>query len=54
MSYNQSCTLENSDQERDLALCEAAGFDFIELRIDKLREYLKTHAIYRERESQLY
>jgi 2-keto-myo-inositol isomerase len=43
ISYNESCTLKNSTLERDLALCEDAGFSFIELRIDKLREYLRNH-----------
>lgn len=42
-AYNVSCTLENATLEQELTLCEAAGFDFIELRIDKLRAYLRDH-----------
>lgn len=43
IAYNVSCTLQNASMEQELALCEAAGFDFIELRIDKLRAYLRNH-----------
>jgi 2-keto-myo-inositol isomerase len=31
--------------ETDLELCEKAGFDFIEIRFDMLRDYLKTHTV---------
>lgn len=45
LSFNQGCTLKNSTLATDLALCEAAGFDYIELRTDKLHEYLVCHTI---------
>ena len=45
LSFNQACTLHNSNLENDLLLCEQAGFDAIELRIDKLREYLNSHSV---------
>ncbi len=45
LSYNQGCTLWNSTLAQDLVLCEQAGYDYIELRIDKLREYLLTHTL---------
>jgi 2-keto-myo-inositol isomerase len=45
ISFNEACKLRNSTLEQDLVLCEKAGFDYIELRIDKLREYLGTHSI---------
>lgn len=43
IAYNVSCTLPNATLEQELELCQAAGFDAIELRIDKLRAYLQTH-----------
>ena len=42
-AYNESCTLQNAALEQELLLYEQAGFDYIELRIDKLRDYLRTH-----------
>lgn len=43
ISYNPTCTLHNATLEEDLKLCEESGFDFIELRIDKLKNYLRSH-----------
>jgi 2-keto-myo-inositol isomerase len=45
IGYNQGCTLHNSNLEKDLTLCEKSGFDFLELRTDKLKEYEKTHSL---------
>jgi 2-keto-myo-inositol isomerase len=45
ISYNEACTLNNSTLERDLILCEKAGFDYMEFRVDKLKEYFKTHTL---------
>lgn len=45
ISFNQACTLHNSNLEMDLELCEKAGYDAIELRIDKIREYLLSHSL---------
>jgi 2-keto-myo-inositol isomerase len=45
ISYNEACTLHNSTLEQDLALCEKAGFDYMEFRVDKLKEYLATHKL---------
>lgn len=42
-AYNVSCTLKNATLEQELALCQAAGFDAISLRIDKLRAYLRRY-----------
>ena len=42
-AYNESCTPQNAALEQELLLYEQAGFDYIELRIDKLRDYLRTH-----------
>ncbi|RKD69645.1 2-keto-myo-inositol isomerase [Sinobaca qinghaiensis] len=46
LCYNQATTLENSNLETDLELCEKHGYDYIEIRtMDKLPEYLETHSI---------
>lgn len=34
-----------STLEQDLELCEKAGFDFIEIRLDMLRDYLTRHSL---------
>ncbi len=43
--YNQATSRDCSALERDLELCEAAGFDFIEMRTDMLRDYLTRHPL---------
>ncbi|MCI8659191.1 MAG: sugar phosphate isomerase/epimerase [Lachnospiraceae bacterium] len=43
ISYNEACGLGCSTLEQDLELCEAAGFDYIEIRFDMLMEYLRDH-----------
>ncbi|SDI40110.1 2-keto-myo-inositol isomerase [Alteribacillus bidgolensis] len=46
LCYNQATTLENSNLEKDLELCEKHGYDYIEIRtMDKLPEYLESHSI---------
>ena len=45
LGYNEATCKENSTVERDLELCEKHGYDYIELRLDMLKEYLKTHTI---------
>ncbi|WP_050180123.1 2-keto-myo-inositol isomerase [Domibacillus robiginosus] len=46
LCFNQATTLENSNLEKDLQLCEKHGYDFIEIRtMDKLPEYLETKSI---------
>ena len=45
LCFNEATTIGNSTLERDLELCEKEGYYFIEIRLDKLREYLKTHSI---------
>lgn len=45
VSYNEACTLHNSDLETDLRLAEEIGFSHIEMRLDKLQEYLRTHTL---------
>ncbi len=38
--FNQATTMKNSTLESDLELCDRQGYDFIEIRIDKLNDYL--------------
>jgi 2-keto-myo-inositol isomerase len=45
ISYNEACARDCSTLEKDLYLCEKAGFDFIEIRLDMLNEYLRTHTL---------
>ncbi len=43
--FNQATTMKNSTLEKDLILCEKHGYDLIEIRLDKLREYLETNTV---------
>lgn len=45
ISYNEACTRDNSTLEQDLKLCEEVGFDYIEIRLDMLADYLKRHTL---------
>lgn len=45
LCFNEATTIGNSNLEKDLELCEKHGYDLIEIRLDKLREYLETHII---------
>lgn len=45
LGFNEATCKENSSVARDLALCEQYGYDYIELRLDMLQEYFKTHTI---------
>ena len=45
LGFNEATCKENSSVEKDLLLCEKYGYDYIELRLDMLKEYFKTHTI---------
>lgn len=45
LGFNEATCMENSSVEQDLKLCEAYGYEYIELRMDMLQEYLKTHTL---------
>ncbi len=45
LGYNQATCMKRSSVENDLRLCEKYGYDYIELRLDLLKEYLKEHSI---------
>lgn len=43
LCFNEATSMGCSNLETDLIECERSGYDFIEIRLDKLREYLETH-----------
>jgi len=45
LCFNEATTMKNSTLQKDLDLCEKHGFDLIEIRFDKLKDYLKTHTV---------
>ncbi|GAA4714681.1 sugar phosphate isomerase/epimerase family protein [Brevibacillus fulvus] len=45
IALNQATTMKRSSLRQDLELCESYGFDFIEIRRDKLREYLSEFSL---------
>lgn len=44
IGFNEATARDCSNLETDVALCDAMGFDAIELRIDMIRAYLRTHS----------
>ena len=40
LGYNEATCMKKSSVEMDLELCEKYGYDYIELRLDMLKEYL--------------
>ena len=45
LGFNEATCKENSTVERDLALCEKYGYDYIELRLDMLKAYFENHTV---------
>lgn len=45
IGFNQATSMNCSTLERDVILCDENGFDYIEFRLDKLREYLQDKSI---------
>jgi 2-keto-myo-inositol isomerase len=45
IAFNEATTLKNSTLKKDLELCEKYGYDLIEIRLDKLREFLVDHTV---------
>jgi 2-keto-myo-inositol isomerase len=43
VAFNQATTMKYSTLQKDLELCEKYGYDFIEIRLDKLKDYLREH-----------
>lgn len=45
IGFNEATTMKYSTLEKDLELAEKYGYDYIEIRFDKLKDYLKTHTL---------
>ena len=45
LGFNEATCKENSSVEQDLELCEKYGYEYIELRLDMLKDYLKDHTL---------
>lgn len=45
LGFNQATCMKNSNLYNDLLLAEKYGYDFIEIRIDMLRDYLEEYSI---------
>ncbi|SNS25251.1 2-keto-myo-inositol isomerase [Anaerovirgula multivorans] len=43
--FNQATTMKHSTLQKDLELCEKHGYDLIEIRLDKLKDYLKDQTV---------
>lgn len=43
--YNEACTKDFLDLEKDVILAKQAGFDLIELRFDRINKYLEKHTL---------
>jgi 2-keto-myo-inositol isomerase len=43
--FNKATTMKNSTLEKDLELCEKYGYQLFEIRLDKLKDYLKTRTV---------
>jgi 2-keto-myo-inositol isomerase len=45
IAFNEATTLRNSTLETDLIYCQKHGYDYIEIRLDKLKEFLTEHTV---------
>jgi 2-keto-myo-inositol isomerase len=45
IAFNQATTMKHSSLEKDLEFCEKCGYDLIEIRLDKLKDYLIDHTV---------
>ncbi|WP_199425837.1 sugar phosphate isomerase/epimerase family protein [Thermaerobacillus caldiproteolyticus] len=45
IAFNQATTMKKSTLKMDLELCEKHGYELIEIRLDKLREFLADHTV---------
>lgn len=43
--FNQATTMKNATLESDLEYCEKSHYDLIEIRLDKLHDYLTRHTL---------
>lgn len=45
IAFNQATTMKYSSLQLDLEYCEKHGYDLIEIRLDKLKDYLKENTV---------
>ncbi|RAK16875.1 2-keto-myo-inositol isomerase [Anoxybacillus vitaminiphilus] len=45
IAFNQATTMKKSTLKMDLELCEKYGYELIEIRLDKLKEFLLDHSV---------
>lgn len=45
IGYNEATAMKKSSLETDLMYCEKYHYDYIEIRLDMLQDYLKTHTL---------
>jgi 2-keto-myo-inositol isomerase len=45
LGLNEATCMKRSSVENDLRLCEKYGYDYIELRLDMLKDYFKNHTV---------
>lgn len=45
IGYNEATAMKKSSLEKDLEYCEKYHYDYIEIRLDMLQDYLKTHTV---------
>ena len=45
LGFNEATCMKRSTVEQDLELCEKYGYDYIELRLDMIRDYLTRHTV---------
>jgi 2-keto-myo-inositol isomerase len=45
IAFNQATTMKRSTLQKDLELCETYGYELIEIRLDKLKEYLTEYSV---------
>lgn len=45
LGFNEATAMKKSSLEKDLELCERYKYDYIEIRLDLLKDYLKTHTV---------
>jgi len=45
LGFNEATCMKRSSVEQDLSLCEKYGYDYIELRLDMLKEYLQRNTV---------
>jgi len=45
LGYNEATCMKHSTLEQDLILCEKYGYDYIEIRLDMLQDFLKRDSV---------